>query len=88
MKPEEDESWTGVTIAYLCPNCGARGDQLFLVSGVGWDLEKANHAAWPERAPCIQCKQLLPSDSHTGIDVVVAPLDRLRKLGFPSPLVN
>jgi hypothetical protein len=88
MTTEEESSWTGVTLAYLCPYCGARGDQLFLVSGIGWDMKRARLAAWPEMAPCIQCKQALPPDSHTGIDLVVAPLDQLRKLGFPSPLVN
>lgn len=84
----EDESWTGVILAYTCPACGKQGQQVFVVNGVGWDVEKARSAAWSSRTPCKPCKQPLPENLDIHIDITAASLERLRKLGYPTPSVH
>ena len=84
----EDETWTGVKTAYVCPHCGEHGMQVFVIDGVGWDTAKARAAAWKERSPCRSCKQPLPDRLDIGIDICAASLEQLRKAGYPTPPVN
>jgi len=85
---EEDESWSGVTLAYICPNCGKHGRQLFVIDGVGFDEKKAHPAAWKQRTPCKSCNEALPDGLHIEIDILATSLERLRKLGYPTPPVQ
>jgi hypothetical protein len=84
----EDESWTAVTLTYVCPNCGKHGRQVFVIADVGYDLDKARLAAWPLRSPCTQCKQRLPESLDIGIDATAGSLEQLRKAGYPTPPVH
>lgn len=84
----EDESWTGVTILYRCPNCDKDGLQRFVIHDIGYDMDKARRAAWKDRSPCTGCSTLLPENLDMSIDVVATSLERLRKLGYPTPSVH
>lgn len=84
----EDESWTGVKLQYVCPNCGKPGGQTFVIEAVGWDQDKARIAAWAKRSPCALCRRKLPENMDMGVDIIVAPLERLRQLGYPAPSVH
>jgi len=84
----EDETWTGVTLQYVCPNCGKQGQQVFVIDGVGWDEKKAAPAAWKERSPCKSCNEPLPDRLNIGVDICAGSLEQLRKAGYPTPPVN
>ena len=84
----EDESWSGVKIGYICPRCQKAGMQTFVVEGVGYDLDKARVAAWKRRTPCRSCSKPLPENLNIEIDVIATSLERLRKLGYPTPPVQ
>lgn len=84
----DDESWTGVKLQYICPNCRKHGSQMFVIEAVGWDTDKARRAAWKQRSPCRSCNKPLPENLGIGIDVTAGSLERLRKAGYPTPAVN
>ena len=79
----EDESWTGVKIVYVCPQCRMHGRQFFAVEAVGLDREKARAAAWKQRSSCRSCNEPLPSNLDIDLDIIVASVDHLRKAGYP-----
>jgi len=78
----EEESWTGVKIAYVCPQCQMYGRQFFAIEAVGWDMEKAGAAAWKQRSSCRSCNEPLPNNLDIQLDIVVAFLDQLQRAGY------
>lgn len=82
----EDESWTGVSYAFICPNCQQSQKQFFTFHDIGYDMEKARLQAVGPGIRCSACKYTISPSQDADLDLVVAPLDRLQKLGYPNPL--
>jgi uncharacterized Zn finger protein len=83
----EEPSWTGVILAYICPTCGKEDQQRFIFEGATYDKAVLSKAA-AHMMPCRKCGTPIPKNLLLETDIVVAPLDALRKAGYPAPQVN
>jgi hypothetical protein len=84
MENEEDQCWTGVILAYVCPTCQKPDRQLFVFQDGTYDKSVLNKAV-AHMKPCTKCNSPLPKDLLLETDRVVATLEQLRKSGYPTP---
>lgn len=83
----DEHSWTGVILAYICPACDTPGRQMFALEGGSYDNAVLNIAA-ARMTTCTRCRAPLPKGLTFETDICVAPLEQLRKAGYPVPSVN
>jgi hypothetical protein len=86
-QPSNETCWTGVILAYTCPNCGKSDRQRFVLEGGSYDQSVIRKAA-DRMTPCRACGKPLPKNLPLGTDIVVATLEQLRNAGYPVPPVN
>jgi hypothetical protein len=84
---EQEQCWTGVILAYVCPACHKPDRQQFVFEGGTYGIEPVNKAA-AHMTACRKCGAPLPKNLSLETDTVVATLEQLRKAGYPTPPLN